>query len=61
MSITCYRWMYWSDWGETPKIERAGMNGDNVTRSTIVHEDITWPTGLTIDYAEGRVSVTSAW
>ena len=23
------RWMFWSDWGRAPKIERAGMDGSH--------------------------------
>jgi low density lipoprotein receptor-related protein 5/6 len=42
--------MFWTDWGETPKIERAGMNGDPTTRKVIVVTHIFWPNGLTIDY-----------
>ncbi|PNF27659.1 hypothetical protein B7P43_G15338 [Cryptotermes secundus] len=42
--------MFWTDWGEVPKIERAGMNGDPTTRKVIVHENIFWPNGLTVDY-----------
>lgn len=43
--------MFWTDWGETQKIERAGMDGDPATRKTIVSTNIIWPNGLTIDYA----------
>lgn len=42
--------MYWTDWGEIPKIERAGMDGTN--RSMIVHTEIYWPNGLTLDYEQ---------
>ncbi|KAK4886602.1 hypothetical protein RN001_002873 [Aquatica leii] len=42
--------MFWTDWGEVPKIERAGMNGDSATRKVIISENIFWPNGLTIDY-----------
>ncbi|XP_037297388.1 LOW QUALITY PROTEIN: low-density lipoprotein receptor-related protein 6-like [Manduca sexta] len=42
--------MFWTDWGEIPKIERAGMNGDPATRKVIVKENIFWPNGITIDY-----------
>lgn len=42
--------MFWTDWGEVPKIERAGMNGDPNTRIVIVSEHIFWPNGLTIDF-----------
>lgn len=38
--------MFWADWGEPAKIERAGMDGTH--RSTIVSKDIRWPNGLTI-------------
>ncbi|KAJ8049878.1 Low-density lipoprotein receptor-related protein 8 [Holothuria leucospilota] len=45
----CY--MFWSEWGTNPKIERAGMNG--AYRQTIIDSNkmnIQWPNGLTIDY-----------
>ncbi|XP_039745762.1 low-density lipoprotein receptor-related protein 6 [Pararge aegeria] len=42
--------MFWTDWGEIPKIERAGMNGDPATRKVIVKDNIFWPNGITIDY-----------
>jgi len=42
--------MFWTDWGEVPKIERAGMNGDLSTRKVIVSDNIFWPNGLTIDF-----------
>ena len=45
--------MFWSDWGETPRISRAGMDGSNKTN--IVDTSITWPNGLTLDYQENRV------
>lgn len=40
--------MYWTDWGQTPKIERCGMDGQN--RETIVRQQdgLEWPNGLTI-------------
>ncbi|KAJ4919866.1 hypothetical protein JOQ06_006525 [Pogonophryne albipinna] len=38
--------MYWTDWGEIPKIERAGMDGTN--RSMIIDKEIHWPNGLTL-------------
>ncbi|KAI5641104.1 low-density lipoprotein receptor repeat class B domain-containing protein [Phthorimaea operculella] len=42
--------MFWTDWGEIPKIERAGMNGDPSTRKVIIKDDIFWPNGITVDY-----------
>ncbi|XP_033324031.1 low-density lipoprotein receptor-related protein 6 [Megalopta genalis] len=42
--------LFWTDWGDVPKIERAAMNGDPSTREVIISEDIFWPNGLTVDY-----------
>ncbi|KAG5877087.1 hypothetical protein JTB14_015462 [Gonioctena quinquepunctata] len=42
--------MFWTDWGESPKIERASMDGNPQTRKVIVSDNIFWPNGLTIDY-----------
>lgn len=47
--------MFWTDWGEYPRIERCGMNGDLDTRKVLVDSDIVWPNGLTLDYAEKRL------
>ena len=47
--------MYWTDWGESTKIERAGMDGSQTTRSVIIDYDIAWPNGLTIDYEDSRL------
>lgn len=49
------RWMFWTDWGGVPKIERSGMDGDQTTRSTIIGSNIQWPNGLTIDYADNKI------
>lgn len=46
--------MFWTDWGEIPKIERASMNGDSTTRTVIVNDNIFWPNGLTVDYESKR-------
>lgn len=47
------RWLFWTDWGENPRIERVGMDGTN--RSTIISTKIYWPNGLTLDVANKRV------
>ena len=49
------RYMFWSDWGESPKIEKCGMNGDLKTRRKIVTTHILWPNALTIDYTLDRL------
>lgn len=46
-------WLYWSDWGAVPKIERAGMDGSH--RQVIVEHDIKWPNGLTLDIVGKRI------
>ena len=45
--------MYWTDWGEEPRIERAGMDGSN--RKVIVEAELYWPNGLTIDLEEQKL------
>ena len=45
--------IYWTDWGSTPKIERASMDGKD--RLTIVDTLLFWPNGLVIDYAASRL------
>lgn len=49
------RYMYWTDWGEVPKIERAGMDGSLSTRTVIVDDNIYWPNGLTLDYDDEKI------
>lgn len=48
-------YMYWTDWGERPKIERAGMDGSKQNRSVIISERIHWPNGLTLDYEDSKI------
>ncbi|XP_025082100.1 low-density lipoprotein receptor-related protein 8-like isoform X3 [Pomacea canaliculata] len=47
--------MYWSDWGATPRIERA--NYDGTGRKTLVSgfQYLHWPNGLALDTVAGRV------
>ncbi|GBP17003.1 Low-density lipoprotein receptor-related protein 4 [Eumeta japonica] len=51
-------YIYWSDWGETPCIERALLDGSQ--RKIIVNQDLGFPNGLTIDYEEKRLYWTDA-
>ncbi|XP_059475497.1 low-density lipoprotein receptor-related protein 1 isoform X2 [Neocloeon triangulifer] len=46
-------WMYWSDWGQKPRIETARMDGSD--RRTLVDKMVQWPTGLAIDYPSRRL------
>ena len=50
--------MFWTDWGEQPKIERAEMDSSN--RRVIIRKNIHWPNGLTIDYSAQKIYWTDA-
>ena len=41
--------MFWTDWGNSPKIEKASMDG--TSRRVLFEADLKWPNGLTLDYA----------
>lgn len=45
--------MWWTDWGEQPKIERAYLDGTH--RETIISTDIEWPNGIVVDYTENKI------
>lgn len=45
--------VFWTDWGPSPKIERAEMDGRN--RKVVVNESVFWPNGLTLDYTTNRM------
>ncbi|XP_077997711.1 prolow-density lipoprotein receptor-related protein 1-like [Glandiceps talaboti] len=46
-------YMYWTDWGRTPYIGRAGMDGSEQSR--FITEKLGWPNGLTIDYSASKL------
>lgn len=47
------RILFWTDWGENPRIERMGMDGSE--RKVIISTKIYWPNGLTIDIPTRRI------
>ena len=47
------RYMYWTDWGRHPKIERAELDGSH--RVILVNSLVAWPNGLTIDYLKQKI------
>ncbi|XP_028967382.1 low-density lipoprotein receptor-related protein 2 [Galendromus occidentalis] len=47
------RVMFFSDWGENPRIESVGLDGS--MRRTIIDTRIFWPNGLTLDLPTKRV------
>lgn len=53
MTGALHRKIYWTDWGNTPRIEYANMDGSN--RRIIADTHLFWPNGLTIDYAGRRM------
>ena len=51
--------MYWTDWGNFSKIERAYLNGEG--RMELVNDTIKWPNGLTIDHVYNKLYWADAW
>lgn len=51
-------WIFWSDWGRKPKIERASMDGSD--RIVIVSVDIIWPNGIALDVDARKLYWTDA-
>ena len=47
------RYMYWTDWGKHPKIERAELDGSH--RVILVNSLVAWPNGLAIDYLKQKI------
>ena len=47
------RYIFWTDWGRWPRIERAGLDGSN--RTVIISSKTYWPNGLAIDLIRERL------
>lgn len=45
--------MFWTDWGQDAKIERAALDGTE--RLVIVGTELGWPNGLALDYELNKV------
>ena len=39
--------MFWTDWGQSPKLERSALNGTK--RVTMVTSNLRWPFGIDLD------------
>ena len=50
--------MYWTDWGSSPKIEKASMDG--TSRRVLFDSGLGWPNGLTLDYTSQTLYWTDA-
>lgn len=51
-------YLFFSDWGTLPRIERADMDGDK--RSRIITSDLFWPNGLAVDKVTSYLYWTDA-
>ena len=51
--MMCFRYMFWTDWGQNPKIERATLNGEG--RTTIVSSGLVWPNDVVIDFSSNQL------
>ena len=54
MTAFCSRLMFWSDWGNNPKIERASMDGTD-RRTVIGSEHVKWPNSVAVDQVLDRL------
>lgn len=45
--------MFFTDWGSTPKIESAALDGSE--RHTLITKGVKWPNGLAIDWSSKRL------
>lgn len=48
-----FRFVYWSDWGQQPKLERSRYNGTD--RQILIDSEIQWPNGLALDLADRKL------
>ncbi|XP_022648330.1 low-density lipoprotein receptor-related protein 4-like isoform X3 [Varroa destructor] len=51
-------YMYWTDWGDLPKIERSTMAGSS--RTVLVQNGLKWPNALAIDHGSETLFWTDA-
>lgn len=47
--------LFWTDWGEVPKIERASMNGNLASRKVIISENVFWPNSVSLDIVDKKL------
>lgn len=48
-----FSYMYYTDWGRFPRIERSSLAGRN--QQVLVSTGLGWPNGLTIDFEEDKL------
>lgn len=47
-SICVYSYLFWTEWGQYPRIERSRLDGSE--RVVLVNVSISWPNGISVDY-----------
>lgn len=47
--------IYWTDWGNSARIEKAGLNGGD--RTALVTDNIVWPNGVTLGNRNTHVTL----
>lgn len=47
-SSCVYRYLFWTEWGQYPRIERSRLDGSE--RAVLVNVSISWPNGISVDY-----------
>lgn len=45
-------YLFWTEWGQYPRIERSRLDGSE--RAILVNVSISWPNGISIDYEVHR-------
>lgn len=53
-----FGYLFWSDWGTSPRIERSDLDGE--MRSRIITKELEWPNGLAVDRVKKRIYWTDA-
>jgi hypothetical protein len=51
--ILHFRYLYWTEWGDTPKIERSFLDGS--FRRTVIETNLGFPNGLVLDYTAQQI------
>lgn len=49
-AVLYFSYLWWTDWGKEPKIEKAYLDGSN--RQIVIDRDIGWPNGIVVDSDE---------
>ena len=52
-SFFYWSFLFWTDWGSSPAVERSTLTGGN--RTALITRDIYWPNGITVDYQNKRI------